>query len=71
MRDGTDKTIWNYSEDGELKETLEYIFDENDNTSHIIYQGKGRTEEEGFEGKKDYDEVGKKYFPEFDFYWKG
>ncbi|MBD5552344.1 MAG: hypothetical protein HDQ96_14435 [Lachnospiraceae bacterium] len=66
-----DKIIWNYSEDGELKETLEYIFNENGNTSHIIYQGKGRTEEEVFEGKKDYDEVGKKYFPEFDFYWKG
>ena len=71
LRDGTDKTIWYYSEDGEVKETLEYIFNKDENTSYITYQGKGGTEEEVLEGEQYYPEVGKKYFPEFDFYWLG
>ncbi len=65
------KILWYYSEDGKLKETLEYIFNKDENITHIIYQGKGGMEEEMFEGEQYYPEVGKKYFPEFDFYWLG
>lgn len=63
---------WRYFEEGELRGTLEMIFDESNGSGHISYQGNGITKEEELNQEKVYyREIGQKYFPEFDFYWYG
>lgn len=63
---------WRYFEEGELKETLTLLFDENSGRGHISHAFGGITQEELLDQEEVYyREVGMKYFPEFDFYIYG
>lgn len=68
---------WQYYEEGELLKRLESNYDEETKLYYIIYEENGIVTEEVME-KADYDnkydsysDLGKEYFPEFDFYWAG
>lgn len=69
--------IWQYYEDGELLKRLEQNFDEETKLYYITYEENGIVTEKVME-EADYDnkydapsDLGKEYFPEFDFYWAG
>ena len=67
-----DKVTWQYYEDGELLKVLEETFDEETKLYYITYEENGMITEEVIEKNDykytDYSELGKEYFPEFDFY---
>ena len=69
--------IWQYYEDGEMLKRLEQNFDEETKLYYITYEENGIVTEKIME-EADYDnkyddpsDLGKEYFPEFDFYWAG
>ncbi|MCM1385918.1 MAG: hypothetical protein NC231_01210 [Bacillus sp. (in: Bacteria)] len=69
--------IWQYYESGELLKRLEQNFNEETKQYYITYEENGIVTEEVME-EADYDnkysiyhDLGKEYFPEFDFYWAG
>ena len=66
---------WQYYEDGKLMKILEENFDEETKLYYITYEENGIVTEEVLEKNDykyiDYTELGKEYFPEFDFYWAG
>ena len=69
--------IWQYYEDGELMKRLERNFDEETKLYYITYEENGIVteivmEEPDYDNKyHSYSDLGKEYFPEFDFYWAG
>ena len=68
--------IWQYYEDGKLMKKLEEKYDEDTKLYYITYEENGNVTEEVMEESDynyqyDYSDLGKKYFPEFDFYWAG
>ena len=69
---GTSRYTWHYYEGGELLETLELVEGGNIAGNYLIYEGNGVTREEVLTQEKIYyKEIGKEYFPEFDFYLSG
>lgn len=69
---GTSRYTWHYYEGGELLETLELVEGGNIAGNYLIYEGNGVTREEVLtQDKIYYKEIGKEYFPEFDFYLSG
>lgn len=63
---------WYYYEEGELTKTLEILSQPEDNTHHLLYEENGKIiEEKVLEEFLYYADIGKEYFPEFDFYNAG
>ena len=63
---------WYYYEEGELTKTLEILSQPEDNTHHLLYEENGKIiEEKVLEEFSYYADIGKAYFPEFDFYNAG
>ncbi len=67
--------IWQYYEEGELIKRLEENYDEETKLYYITYEENGMVTEKVIKKNDykytDYSELGKEYFPEFDFYWAG
>ena len=69
--------IWQYYEEGEMLKRLEKTYDEDAKLYYITYEENGIVtevvmEEADYDSKYgSYSDLGKEYFPEFDFYWAG
>ncbi|MCM1232907.1 MAG: hypothetical protein NC489_22505 [Ruminococcus flavefaciens] len=69
------RITWQYYEEGKLLKRLEENYDEDAKQYYITYEENGIVTEEVID-KKDYKyvdhlDLGKEYFPEFDFYFHG
>lgn len=71
------QVAWQYYEEGESLKRLERNYDEDAKLYYITYEENGIVTEEVMEEVDynnkygSYSDLGKKYFPEFDFYWAG
>ena len=70
--DESNGIVWKYLEKGELIKTLYLTFSENDKASYVFENEDGSVVH-GEISKSDmsYYDLGKRYFPEFDFYFVG
>lgn len=64
--------IWQYFEENIMTKKLELIYHEEDDADHAIYEENGKiVEEKLYDKDAYYADIGKEYFPEFDFYTAG
>lgn len=64
-----DAVLWKYFKENELLEELT-VEDQADGAYHVFYRENGTVREETLAGAEVQNvwEIGKRYFPEFDFY---